>query len=164
MSLSSLLGKLPPYVVISVLPNGQPLCVSWLGSIAAVKITLLTKMYLFRVLPVAIPSYFCVLYRVVYTNTSGEPMFPRMIFLQSTLRCDLGVPNFLRYYHTAQLAQITLYYATTETPLWVGLEAVDLYPLSVTNLLWMTHSDCGVIVNQITPHSVIIWGWVVPSN
>lgn len=47
------------YRLSSQLAAWQPLCDSWLGRVAAVKMTLLPKLlYLFRVLPVVIPSYF----------------------------------------------------------------------------------------------------------
>lgn len=43
----------------SLMGTWHPLCVSWLGRITAVKMTLLPKiLYLFRVLSISIPSYF----------------------------------------------------------------------------------------------------------
>lgn len=63
-----------------------------------------------------------------------KPRVPRSILTRGKLQGGLGVPNFLKYF---QLAQITFYHTTAEVPLWVGLEAADLFPLSVSNILWI---------------------------
>lgn len=42
-------------------------------------------------------------------------------------------------------------------PLLVCLEAINLYPLSVTNLLCMTRSNCGPIAKTIKQDSFILW-------
>lgn len=59
----------------------------------------------------------------------------------SRLHEGLGVPCFSKYYQAAHLSHIALYYATVEVPLWVGLEAIDIDPLTVDNLLWLQHSE-----------------------
>lgn len=69
----------------------------------------------------------------------------------------MGLPNFMGYYHAAQLAQITLFHAQNEIPLWVSLEAIDLYPLKISNLLWLPPTTRGPISNPITGHSLKLW-------
>lgn len=57
----------------SLMASWHPLCVSWLGCITAVKMTLLPKiLYLFRVLPISIPSYFWALQRHVHEFIWGS--------------------------------------------------------------------------------------------
>lgn len=125
----------------SLLAAWQSLCFSWLGRVASVKMTLLPKLlYHFRVLPVLIPSYFfraiqCRVYKYIWGPT--RPRVLQTVLLRSRLAGGLGVPNFQYFYYTDQLAQLTLYHANVEMPLWVGLEAVDIHPLTVSNLLWM---------------------------
>lgn len=59
----------------------------------------------------------------------------------------MGVPNFHNYH---QVAQLTLYHAT-EVPLWVGLEAIDLIPVWVSNILWVHRKDHKP---EVTQHSL----------
>lgn len=125
------------------------------------KISLLPKLlYLYRVLPVPVPPYF---HQIIQTQVSKyiwgstRPRVSRAILLHSKLSGGLGLPNFLRYYHAAELAQLTLFPAIVEIPLLVSLEAIDLYPLTVTNLLWLPSSTCGPITNPITGHSLKLW-------
>lgn len=117
-------------------------------------------LYLYRVLPIAIPSYF---HRDIQTRVfkymwaSIKPRLSRAILLRSKLSGGLGLPNFACYYHAAQLAQITLLHAKTEIPLWVSLKAIELSPLIVTNLLWLPPSTRGLITNPVTRHSLRLW-------
>lgn len=117
----------------SLLDAWRPLCVSWLGRVAAVKMSLLPKLlYLYRSLfpPTSIESF-----RPVYFSTYGAPLnqkVPRSV-LHSKLSGGLGIPNFARYYHAAQLAQITLLHAKIEISLWVSLEAIELTSLVGSN-------------------------------
>lgn len=68
------------------------------------------------------------------------PIKPRVsssILMCHRLHGRLGVRCFSKYYQVAQLPQIDLYYATLEVPQWVSVEAIDLNPLMVDNLLWL---------------------------
>lgn len=105
----------------TLLASWQPLCVSWLGRVVAVKMPLLPKLlYLYRVLPIAIPPYF---HRVIQSRVFKyiwgpiKPRVSRSILLRSRLSGGLGIPHFAQYFHAAQLAQIALYHAQSETPL-----------------------------------------------
>lgn len=145
----------------SLLDTWRPLCVSWLGRVAAVKMSLLPKLlYLYRVLPIAIPSYFHrIIQSCVFKYIWGpiKPRVTRSILLRSKLCGGLGLPNFAHYYHAAQVAQLTLLHAKTEIPLWVSLEAIELSPLMVSNMQWLHSSTRGLISNPVTRHSLKLW-------
>lgn len=66
-----------------------------------------------------------------------KPRVPRPLLTHGKLPGGLGAPNFLKYYHEAQLALIALHHTTAEVALWVGPEAVGLCPLLVSNILWI---------------------------
>lgn len=145
----------------SLLNSWQPLCVSWLGRVAAVKMSLLPKLlYLYRVLPIAIPPYYhrTIQNRVFkYIWGPTKPRVARPVLLRHKLNGGLGITNFLHYYHAARLAQSILYHSKTETPLWVSLEAIDLHPITVTNLLWLPPAARGTITNPITQCTLKLW-------
>lgn len=145
----------------SLLNSWQPLCVSWLGRVAAVKMSLLPKLlYLYRVLPIAIPPYYhrTIQNRVFkYIWGPTKPRVARSVLLRHKLNGGLGIPSFLHYYHAARLAQATLYHSRNETPIWVSLEAIDLHPITVTNLLWLPPAARGAITNPITQCTLKHW-------
>lgn len=94
---------------------------SWLGKINAIKMSILPKfLYLFRVLPITLPSYFTRLtQRRVLSFIWGttKPRIPKSTLYLNKLKGGLGLPNFLSYYYAAQMALLPKYHATIETPL-----------------------------------------------
>lgn len=138
-----------------------PLCISWLCHIAAVKMSLLPKLlYLYRVFPVTVPSYY---HRIIQSKVfkfiwgSTRPRVARSVLLRSKPNGGLGIPKFQHYYQAARLAQTALYHSKLEIPLWVSLEAIDSFPLTITNLLWLSPASRGPISNPITQHTLRLW-------
>lgn len=54
--------------------------------------------------------------------------------MRGKLSGGLGVPNFAKYYQATQLAQIMLYHANNKSPLWIGLKAIAVDPVTIDNL------------------------------
>lgn len=100
-----------------------------MGRIAVIKMSILPKiLYLFRVLPIAVPAHFLrILQRktLQYIWGNAKPRLPKPTLYSLRIQRGLGVPDFTKYYYAAQLSQLTKYHATSEIPLWVALESVD---------------------------------------
>lgn len=103
----------------SLMPQWSSL--SWIGRFNTTKMSILPKiLYLFRVLPIPIPSYFLRLtqHRVMsYILGNIKPCIPKTTLFLPKVSGGFGVPNFSSYYYTAQLAQLPKYHAVNETPL-----------------------------------------------
>lgn len=134
---------------------------AWMGRITVVKMSILPKiLYLFRVLPINVPAhFFCILQRrsAQFIWNKLKPRLPQSTLFMPRICGGLGIPNFSKYYYASQLAQLTKYHSTKETPLWVAIESVDCDPLSTSNLLWLSTSQHCSISNLLTKHSLSIW-------
>lgn len=147
--------------ITALMKQWASLLLSWLGRINAIKMSILPKfLYLFRVLPIPIPSYFLRLtqHRVmsfIWGNT--KPRISKSTLYLNKLNGGLGIPNFSYYYNAAQIALLPKYHAMVETPLWVAVESVDSDPISVANILWLNPADRVHLTNPITKHTLTIW-------
>ena len=156
-------ANFPPLLkqITNLLKQWSSLPISWIGKINIIKMTILPKiLYLFRVLPISVPTYFL---RNLQRKTlafiwgSLKHCVSKQTLYFSKLKGGLGFPNFASYYHAAQIACIPKYHAKYETPLWVAIEAIDCDPFSITNLIWSKPSDRKNIKNKITKHTITIW-------
>lgn len=137
------------------------LSLSWLGRINAVKMSILPKfLYLFRVLPISLPSYFLRLtQRRVMSFIWGttKPRIPKSTLYLNKLSGGLGLPNFSSYFYAAQLALIPKYHTSVEAPLWVAIESVESDPISVANMFWLCPADRIHLSNPITKQTLAVW-------
>lgn len=147
--------------ITSLLKQWSSLSLSWFGQINAIKMSILLKfLYLFRVLPIPIPSYFLRLTQrriMSFIWGTNKPHIPKSTLFLTKLKGGLGLPNFSSYYYAAQLSQLPKYHSNMETPLWVAVESVDIDPISVANMLWLQPKDRVHISNPITKHCLAIW-------
>lgn len=127
--------------VTSLMAQWSSLPLAWLGRVNATKMSILPKfLYLFRVLPIPVPSYFLHLTQSrVMTHIWAvlKPWIPKSSLFLPKPSGGLRIPHFSSYYYAAQLAQLPKYHAAKETPLWVAVESVDCDPISVANVLWL---------------------------
>lgn len=107
-------------------------------------------LYFFRVLPISIPAHF-------FMNHTRENNTVNFGKGKTKLRGGLCFPNFATYYKAAQLAHLSKYHATKETPLWVVIEAVDCDPFSISNLLWLRPVAHAALIHPIPKHSLSVW-------
>lgn len=105
----------------TLMKKWSSLPLAWMGRITVVKMSILPKiLYLFRVLPINVPAHF---FRILQRRSAQfiwnklKPRLPQSTLFMPRIRGGLGVPNFSKYYYASQLAQLTKYHSTKETPL-----------------------------------------------
>lgn len=153
----------PPVLrqITNLIKQWSQLPLSWIGKINAIKMTILPKLlYLFRVLPIPIPSYFLRIVQKRATSFiwgSSKPRIPIHTLHLPKNKGGLGYPNFTNYYRAAHLASLSKYHAKQEIPLWVFIEASENDPLLISNLLWLDPKDRFKIHNPITKHFLSLW-------
>lgn len=139
----------------SLISKWSSLPLAWMGRITVVKMSILPKiLYLFPVLPIQVPSYYLRILQqraLLFIWGKVKPRLPKLTLYTPRIRGGLSVPNFMKYYHAVQLAQLPKYHATKETPLWVALKAVDCDPLSTANLLWLVPTHRRSTHHQTQP-------------
>lgn len=145
----------------ALMKQWSSLPLSWLGWINAVKMSILPNfLYLFRVLPVSLLSYFLRLIQrrvMSFIWDKIKPRIPKSTLYLSKSCGGLGLPNFSSYYYAAQLSILTKYHSTENIPLWVAIESIDCDPISIDNLLWILPKDRSHLTNPIMKHSLAIW-------
>lgn len=148
--------------------------ISWLGKVAAIKITLLPKLlYLFRSLPLPLNKANLAQFQSKVLKFIWGPKGHRLAHATLyTLRIKggLGVPDFWAYYKAAQLIQLSVVYSRREHPDWVNINKRSLPTLWIFFcgallrpglLLWclpfLTNLGCGIRC-ALNRH----WFWPVP--
>lgn len=92
------------------------------------------------------------------TNWNGrKPRLRTLTTYNLRLQGGLGIPNCATYYQAAQLASQSKYHASTECPFWVGIQAIDIFPLHAHSLLWMPCRDRGRVGNLVKSHVLKEW-------
>lgn len=101
----------------NLMSKWSSLPLAWMSRITIVMMSISAKiLYLFRVLPIQVPSfYLCILQRrtLNYIWSKLKPCLPKPTLYTPHIRGGLGVP-----YYVAQLAQLPKYHATKEILLW----------------------------------------------
>lgn len=115
---------------------------TWLGKIAALKMTLLTKMiYYFQTIPICLPkSFFTTVDKMfrIFIWAGKLSRFSYPILLKHRQKGRMGFPNLLRYYYAALLDQAKSWFDHKTDKHWVHIEWAivaqrDLpYPLLAT--------------------------------
>lgn len=82
----------------------------------------------------------------------GQPRTSKQVMYQTRLKGGLGIPNILQCY---QAAQLTKYQASSETPLWVDLEAVDCAPYLF--IFCCGYNPGKLLLHPITQHLLQLW-------
>lgn len=117
-------------------------------------------LYYFRVLLIPVKSHVLrSLQRgiIVFIWSDCRPRLAARVTYRSRMEGGLWIPDIQRYYQASQLTLLPKFYATEEVPLWVELEASEVLPPRVYNLLWLPREDRNTISNPLTQHSLGIW-------
>lgn len=125
--------------IIGFMKQWTTLPLSWLGRINAIKMLILPKfLYLFRVLPITLPSYFLRLTQrrvMSFIWGNSKPRIPKATLYLNKSSGGLGLPNFTSYYYAWQISTLPKYHSIVETPLWVLLPCLEI----------LSHSQLGLL-------------------
>lgn len=120
---------------------------SWVGRAAAFKMQVLPRiLYMFRTLPISIPSSFFTKCNSLLRNYIWQSKNPRIALSSLQLMRNnggIGLPDLLGYYNASLLDQIKYWIKSAEEKLWVNMEQT-----------FMKHQDllAILIASLMSPH------------
>lgn len=110
----------------SDLKDWEGLNVSWFGSLALVKMTILPRfLYLMKTIPVHLPTTFFAMYRQACSRFIWKDSPPRIKYARLTrtkIKGGIGMPNLYKYYLACHLTRITNWHIHYDKKLWVHIE------------------------------------------
>lgn len=116
--------------------------ISFLGSINILKMSILpTLLYLFEILPVAIPRihqkfatsfFFCFIWR------NKKPRIGRSVLLSARYRGGLGPQDITKYFLASHLRQTLPWMTRLPRTRWTEIELSQIYPIHLSSLLHST--------------------------
>lgn len=118
---------------------------SWIGKIAAFKMQTLPKiLYLFRAIPIPIPSSFFKILNTKLRNLVWNNKKPRVAFsilTSSKNKGGMNLPDMHKYYYATLLDQMKYWFFPNDDKLWLSIEREitkgnDLFALSVAYMIF----------------------------
>uniref|UniRef100_A0A8C5PNG3 Reverse transcriptase domain-containing protein n=1 Tax=Leptobrachium leishanense TaxID=445787 RepID=A0A8C5PNG3_9ANUR len=115
---------------------------SWIGRMAAIKMSLLPKLlYYFRTIPIRLPkSYIEEVQSLLncYVWNGKRPRVPTRLLNLPIRRGGLAMPNVHIYHRAAVLASLAEYFHSPRPPQWTAIEQSFAKQYLITTVMWLT--------------------------
>uniref|UniRef100_A0A8C5M1H2 Reverse transcriptase domain-containing protein n=1 Tax=Leptobrachium leishanense TaxID=445787 RepID=A0A8C5M1H2_9ANUR len=115
---------------------------SWIGRIAAIKMSLLPKLlYYFRTIPIRLPkSYLDEVQSLLnhYVWNGKRPRVPNRLLNLPIRRGGLAMPHIHLYHRAAVLASLAEYFHSPRPPQWTAIEQSFAKQYLITTVIWLT--------------------------
>lgn len=134
---------------------------SWFGRLYSIKMNILPRLlYLFRTLPIAINRHDLKVFQkkimqFIWGNT--RPRVNQQTLYAPRIKGGLGVPNLVRYFEAAQLAQLIRTHSGLPQPSWMKLESSPYPTKPISHLMWLHMKDRPIILCPTLSFSLSLW-------